>query len=226
MLKSGEMKKIKKMAVVFDMDGVVSDTQTLHAQVEEKMLRHYGIKITAKKITEKYAGVPDNVCFTEIFKEYKVKVNLDKFIAEKWKKVLSLARKNVSPIEGSIKLINDLKKAKFKLGLASSSPLRFIKLVLSKLKLQHEFNAISSGEEVKRGKPHPDIFLLTAKKLNVRPDLCVAIEDGKSGMVAAKAAKMRCVGLVTTKEGKYPADLIVTSLYQLSTKIIKKLLEK
>ena len=82
------------------------------------------------------------------------------------------------------------------LGIASSAPINFIETVLSKLGLKEKFEVITSAEEVKYGKPNPEIFLLAAKKLNVNPQECVVIEDAEGGMTGAKKANMKCIGLV------------------------------
>ncbi len=208
-------------AVIFDMDGVVSDTQKLHASVEESLLKKYGIKMDVEEITEKYAGVPDRKVFERIFRDNNILVDVDKVIKEKWDKMFSLTKNNVSPISGAMELINELKNNGFKLGIASSSPIRFIELVLSELGLKEKFYAITGAEEVKYGKPDPQIFLLTARKLRVTPKECVVIEDGISGMIAAKRAGMKCIGLVEKENRDYPADLIVRSLREIKIENLK-----
>lgn len=209
--------------MIFDMDGVISDTQGLHAEVEEELLKKYGVTMSADEITEKYAGVSDKEFFERAFKGHRMPPNdITIIIAEKWDEMVALAENNIRPIPGAIELISELKRQKFKLGVASASPVKFIDLVLSKLKLKEEFDVITSGDEVERGKPDPDIFLLTAKKLGVRPKECVVIEDGINGMIAAKRAGMKCVGLVKN-EGSYPADLIVNEFKELTIEKIKNL---
>ena len=192
------MTKIK--AVIFDMDGVISDTQKLHASVEEKLLKKYGIELNSDEITEKYAGVPDKEFFEKIFKDYKVSVDVEKIINEKWKEMINIAKNNIFPIPGIIELVKQLKENRFKLAVASSSPHNFIELVLSELKLEGKFDVIVSAEDVKFGKPNPEIFLLASKNLSVDPSECVVIEDGINGIIAAKRAGMKCILL--TRENK------------------------
>ena len=206
-------------AVIFDMDGVISDTQTLHAEAEEELFKRYGIEIIAQEITERYAGMSDKEFFETVFSEYgKLIHNVDMIIEEKWKKVLDLARGRISAIEGVVDLIEKLKRANFRLGLASAPKKEFIELVLSELKIKEYFYAVTSAYEVEFGKPNPAIFLLTAKKLSVLPEECTVIEDGKLGMVAAKKAGMKCIGLVNkdnVDKGEYKADKIVKRLTEL-----------
>jgi len=209
-------------AVIFDMDGVISDTNFLQSKIEEEILEKCGISLSYKEITEKYAGMSDKEFFTKVCKDFKKRCNVNKLIKEKWKRILAKAKmKKIKPIKGSIRLIKKLKKAGFKLGVASASRKDFIKLVLSQLKILNYFDAITSSTEVKKGKPNPEIYLLTAKKLKVAPKDCIVIEDGKLGMLAAKRAGMKCIGLVKNKNEKYPADKIVSDLTQLTLKDFK-----
>ncbi len=201
------------------MDGVISDTQKIHATVEANLFREYGINITSDEITKKYAGTPDKVCFAKIFEAHGLNIDVEAALKIKWKRMMLLASGGIDAIPGAIKLINDLKLAGLKLGGASSSPKNFIELVLAKLGIKEKFDAITSTQEVDRGKPNPDIFLLAAKKINIEPIECVVIEDAMSGMIAAKAAGMACVGLISD-DRNYPADLSVTTLENLSVKHI------
>ncbi len=216
------MTKIK--GVIFDMDGVISDTQKMHASVEEKLLKKYGIEMNSDEITEKYAGMPDKEFFEKIFKDHKVSVNVEEIIREKWNEMMRIAKNNISPIPGAIELIKQLKENGFKLAVASSSPHNFIELVLSKLKIKKEFDVVVSAEDVKFGKPNPEIFLLASKKLNLNPSECVVIEDGINGIIAAKRAEMKCIFLTKENQNQYLADLVISSLKELSIKNIKNLL--
>ncbi len=211
-------------AIIFDMDGVISDTQTLQSKVEESLLKKYGIKMTADEITEKYAGIADKEWFSMLIKDFDLKVDLESIIDEKWGTLLKIAQNNVKEIEGATELINNFKKNQFKLALASASPFEFINLVLSGLKIKDKFDILTSATEVEKGKPDPKIFLLTAQRLNLKPEECLVIEDGINGMVAAKVAKMKCIGLVKTKDqNKYPADLLVSSLKDINLELIRNL---
>ncbi len=205
-------------AIIFDMDGVISNTQVLHARIEEELLEKYNIKIKSNTITEKYAGMSDKEFFKTIFNDFGKKADIDKVIKEKWNELMSHAKGNISAIEGAISLIQLLKNAGFKLAVASASKKEFIDLVLLELNITKYFDVITSADEVKLGKPNPDIFLLAAKKLDVEPKKCIVIEDGKLGMTAAKRAGMKCIGLVNKKninEDEYDADKIVKNLTKL-----------
>jgi len=92
------------------------------------------------------------------------------------------------------------------------------------LKIRSKFDAIASTEEVGKGKPAPDVFLLAAKRIGVSPEDCVVIEDGLAGMIGAKRAGMKCIALVPEgSNADYPVDIIVHSLKDLTIEKIKKL---
>lgn len=210
---SSEVNRI--CAVIFDMDGVISDTQKFHETVELKLLRKHGMNITHEEI-ESYTGFSDKEFFEDLSKKYSTPLDVNAIIKEKWDMMMELARTGVDPIPGALKLINELKNHGLRLGIASASPTEFIELVLNELGVENIFYAVTSSHEVERGKPEPDIFLLTAKKLGVHPEKCVVIEDGINGMVAAKRAGMKCIALVKDKNKDYHADLIVESLDEVS----------
>jgi len=206
-------------AIIFDMDGVISDTQKIHASVEQDIFKQNGINLSVEEITAKYSGVEDHEFFKEIFSDYNVTANVEDIIKKKWINMFSTIEKSIEEIPGTINLIKDCKSKGMKLAVASASPTCFIKLVLEKLNIANQWDAITSAEEVKKGKPDPAVFLLAAKKIGVEPNQCLVIEDGINGMIAAKKAGMKCIGLV--KEGKQcPADKIIHDLRNLSWDII------
>lgn len=215
---------MKKKAVIFDMDGVISDTQKYHAQVESQLLRGVGINMAPEEITRQYAGVSDEKMFSEIFSQHNVKNNnIHQLILEKWGLMEKMSAGKLKPIPYAIELINRLKQNRFKLAIASASTKDFIKYVLRALNIKDQFEIIVSAQEVKHGKPAPDIFLLAIRRLSVNVDEVVVIEDGKSGMIGAHKAGIKCIGLVQDIIEDYPADILVTSLGQVSIESIQKL---
>ncbi len=202
-------------AVIFDMDGVISDTQKIHSDRECRILQRYGVRMSPEEISAKYAGVGVKDFFTALLKDKNCDINT--LVKEKWTQMLNLKKGEITPIPGVIELIHELKQNNFKLAVASASIRDFIERVLTELNIKDKFDAITSTEDVKRGKPEPDVFLLAAEKLGVKPQNCTVIEDGISGMIAAKKAGMNCIGLIN-HEGNYPADILVDSLRNLRLK--------
>lgn len=213
-------------AVIFDMDGVLSDTQNLAAEVESAVLQIYGVKMAPEEITRKYAGVLDAEFFLELFATHKINSDVGEAAEKKWEAMRERTKSGVPAISGAIELVELLSKHGLKLAVASSSPPAFIKYVLSSLGIQGKFVVVTSSEEVRHGKPSPDVFLLAAERLGVLPQECVVIEDGINGMTGAKKAGMKCIGLVEDKTGEYPADVLVASLSEITTELIKGFLHE
>ena len=208
-------------AVIFDMDGVLSDTQKLHAQAQSQILEEYGVEMPSEEITRKYAGRPPGT----LFREESPASDPMKAHAKKQEVLYKLVeRKGVEPIESSQQLVREL-EGRYKLGVASSSQPDFIEEVVDSLGLSEYFEFIKSASEVSNGKPAPDVFLETADELGVNPEECLVIEDGRSGMKGATEAGMVCIGLVD-ETGKYPAHKTVTSLSELDTKYIEEIYSK
>jgi HAD superfamily hydrolase (TIGR01549 family) len=211
-------------AVIFDMDGVVSDTQGFHGQVESMLLEEHGIIMKPEQISSKYAGVQDEKMFAEIFEANGIVVNsIDDIILRKWEIMENTTRGKITAIPYAIDLIQSLKDNGFKLAIASASTKSFIDKVIDSLNVRQYFDVLVSSYEVAHGKPAPDIFLLAAKRLNVQPKEAIVIEDGRSGMIGATAAGMKSIGLIANTKNDYPATKLVSSLRDVSVDFIQRL---
>jgi len=220
------MAKIK--AVIFDLDGVISDTQIEHFRVDMKILSELGFNFSLEKL-KKYAGVADSEFYKKLLKlkngkEPSLK-EVKKILDKKYGILLKRLEGKIRPIEGVTDLIKKLKKNSFKLAVASSSTKRAIDFTLSEFKIRDYFKVILSQEDVKFSKPNPEIFLKAAKLLNEAPENCLVIEDAPAGIKAAKAAKMKCLAITTNfKKGFLKeADKVINSFNEISIEEIKKL---
>jgi HAD superfamily hydrolase (TIGR01509 family) len=211
-------------AVVFDMDGVVSDTERLHQEVERLILAPYGIAPTSNQTPGRFAGMSDREFFPAVFAAHAVMGDVEAAIAEKWRRMAELAPGAIAAVPGALELIAELRAGGFRLALASASPRAFIDQVLDALAIRDRFDAVVSADEAARGKPEPDVFLLAARRLGVAPGECVVIEDAENGMTAARRAGMRCVGLVHAGDlSRCPADLCVSDLRTLTPEALARL---
>ncbi len=214
----------RKKAVIFDMDGVVSDTQSFHVEIESMLLKDFGIDMKPDEITKRYAGIADEVMFIELFEKKGIDINcIPDVTRKKWDLMKKVTKGKITSIPYAIDLIHNLKKDGFKLAIASASTKVFISEVVKSLKIAEYFDTLVSTYEVKHGKPAPDIFLLAAKRLKVKPEEAVVIEDGRSGILGATAANMKSIGLVTDIKNHYPTTKLVLSLKDVSIDMIHKL---
>ena len=206
--------------IIFDMDGVISDTQKLHSKVESELLRRYGVNITSSEITARYSGVRTREFFDYLLKKQNKKYDLESLMEEKWSQMEKFATESVEAIDGSIELIQRLSYNGYLLAVASASNWNYVQTVLKTLKVFDYFSYIVSGDMVTKGKPDPESFLLASSKIKIPPENCLVIEDGISGMKAAIAGGMKCIGLVENKEKLYPTKNLVTSLSEITIEYI------
>lgn len=209
--------------IIFDMDGVISDTQKLHSYVESNILSRYGIKITPNEITAKYSGVRTREFFDELLKTQEMEYDIDSLMIEKWEQIERIASISIDAIEGSIDLIKKLVADRYSLSVASASNLNYVRMVLKTLGVINYFSYIISGDMVENGKPDPESFLLASAKMKIIPENCLVIEDGISGMLAASQGGMQCIGLVKDLNGLYPTKNLVTSLSEITSEYINKI---
>lgn len=212
-------------AVIFDMDGVISNTLPIQSGAESKVLLKFGIKMSANQLTREFNGIPDKPTFEIIFSRFNKKLDYEQVEREKWKVFQNLAKNNIKPIAGSLELINDLLKKGLVLAVASSAPMKIVDLVLTTLNIKEKFKCVVYTAEVKKGKPAPDIFLLAARRLGVKPYECIVIEDAPPGIKAAKLAGMKCIAITTThlKDELVEADKIINSFTEINVEEIKNL---
>jgi beta-phosphoglucomutase family hydrolase len=207
---------MKYRAIIFDMDGVISDTQNLHTASELVVLSELGLNFDHTAFRKRFAGFTDEDIFAQIFKENNINFTVDEAVRKK-EKILYGKVNEIAAMPGLQSLLKSLKKDGVKIGLASGSSKEYIRTVLEKLDLKKYFQVVVSADEVVKGKPAPDVFLRAAELLGVRPEECVVIEDGRAGMQGARLAGMKVVALVENKNEEWPADLIVNSLMELNS---------
>lgn len=210
-------------AVIFDMDGLIVDSEPIQSKGFELLLREYNKKpIYHANGLIQIVGIPDNSV------QMKIKYNIDEkieIIKQKrqrfYQKVLK--SKVIKSMPGLNYLLKFLKQNNFKIAVATSSFFEDINVIFSKLKLFPYFDVLVSCEDVVKKKPAPDIYLKAAKRLNIKPAECLVLEDSETGVSAGKNAGMKVIAVPNkfTKNHDFSkADLIVKSLNNIDWKII------
>lgn len=210
-------------AVIFDMDGVIIDSEPMHLDVDIKTMAYFGFNITGKEF-EKYVGMTSPEMWRSIRSEYNIEQSIEEIINGQLEKKINILRDlNIEPIDGIKELLFELKSQGIPIAVASSSARRLIEEVLRKFDLRDYFQCIASGEEVERGKPAPDVYIEAAKELRVHPSNCIVIEDSRNGVRAAKNAGMKCIGYQNINSGNQDlseADSIVHAITEINIRYL------
>lgn len=187
-------------AIIFDMDGVIIDSERFWQQAEQEVFSSLGVVITADLSEQTRTMTTAEVALFWYERYPWHSKELQQVEHRVVSRVIELIEKEDCAIEGVKDFIERHRQKGYKIGLATNSPQRIIPVVLNKLGIMHLFDAVSSAELEEKGKPDPAVYTTTAKKLNVNPVHCFAIEDSHSGMLAAKNAGMTVLAFANDSE--------------------------
>ncbi len=181
--------------VIFDMDGLLIDSEPHWQQAGMEALEQFGINLTLEQYyTSTGLRTPEwtEYWFNHFNVDLKHASSTIKLIEDK---AITLIEKNGISFPGTNYILNFFKDKNFKIGLATSSPLRLIEVVVKKLGIRDFFDAFSSAEGLTHGKPHPQAYMNCAAELRVSPLDCICFEDSFNGVISAKASRMHCVAI-------------------------------
>ena len=199
-------------AIIFDMDGVIVDSE-IHWKTTEGFFLQSLIPGWSANDQDRIIGLGVLDLYTLLVDTYHLQKTQEEFLEIYQDMANEIYGQKVSLIEGFTELLTALNSDHIPVALASSSPTSWINIMLERFSLRNSFQAVVSADELKgQGKPSPAIYLLTATLLGVRPDRCVAIEDSKNGVLSAKNAEMFCVGFrngFNDEQDLSQADMII-----------------
>jgi sugar-phosphatase len=181
--------------IIFDMDGLLLDTEPLWGKSMLQVAEKHKIPITAQRFKEttglRIYEVTDHWAI-----HYPWEGRSSKEVAEEiLDEIIASSKSHATVMRGVEQTLQLLRKHKFKIGLASSSPARMIHELVDHFGITHYFDVITSADVVDLGKPHPAVFLHCAAELGSRPNQCVVLEDSVNGMIAGKAARMKVIAI-------------------------------
>lgn len=200
------------------MDGLLIDSEPIWEAAEIDVFTKAHVPLTPE-MTKQTMGLRVDEVVDYWFARYPWK-NLTKQEVQKSiiKKVIELVKERGTAKPGVNKLIFKIEREKLPIAVASSSFTEIIKAVMDKLQIKDKIDLIYSAEHESYGKPHPGVYLTTASKLGVMPENCLAFEDSPNGVLAAKAAKMKCIAVPDEK-------IKGTSTFCIADKILNSLLD-
>lgn len=180
-------------AIIFDMDGVLVDSEPLWKIAMEEVFSGLGSKLN-KEDFQKTVGlrIDEVIHFWNVTENWGV-IDESKVEEDIISKMEELIKKNPFPLKGVVETLSYLKSKRLKIGLATSSSKRLINAVLNSLNIKEFFDFTWSAEDESHGKPHPAVYLSVAKALDVSPTKCLVIEDSYNGVISGLAARMKVV---------------------------------
>ena len=201
-------------AVIFDMDGVMIDSEPLWEKTEKIMMANRGLVYTPV-YREKIVGLGQKDSAILLKDTFGLEDETEEIINSRISILLDIYDEELELVSGLESLLESLSDSPLKVALASSSPIRVINFVLDKFELGKYFDPVVSGDMLENGKPNPDIYLHTAGLMGLNPTECVVIEDSINGVVSAKAADMNCIAVPDKRldpSGFKKADVIMDEL--------------
>ena len=204
--------------VVFDLDGVIIDSPRIYFLTMKDFIKKKGADVSDGEIHNLIAfSLKDE--FHLLRDKYGIDSDFEEFIEETLLRSRDMMESELQLTEGVADLLIELKKENYRVGLASNNNGSTISYVLKKFGIEKSFDAIVTAEEVKNGKPSPDVYEVAVKKLGLRPEECIGIEDSVIGMQAVKNAGLKCVVVpneFTRGKEFNSADLLLKSLKELN----------
>ncbi|MFC1737664.1 HAD family hydrolase [Planctomycetota bacterium] len=225
---------MKPGAVIFDFDGVITDTEILHLRSFNRILEQFNTKIAIREYYREYLGFTDVDCFKVLSEKHQLGLSnetIQKLVQEKNRIFEKIAKTESKIIDGVPEFLAMLKENNIPMAICSGALLAEIALILDDASLRSYFDVIVSAEQVKKGKPDPEGFLLTLKKLNKSSEIditvrqCIVVEDSHWGLEAAKTAGMHTIAVTNSYDAEdlAQAERIVAKLNELSVKDLESL---
>jgi beta-phosphoglucomutase len=214
------------LGAIFDVDGVLVDSTEAHFAAWHAMGRRIGVPYP-RALFERTFGMHNRQTIPLWLGREVDEAERERLAGEKEALYRQAARNSLRPIPGVVEFVRALTSAQFRLAVGSSGPAANVHLALDIVGLAEVFEAISSGDDVTEGKPHPAIFLNAARKLAIDPKDCVVFEDAPQGIEAAHAGEMTAVALPTSRspEQLKKADYVAKSFFELTPAGVRAFIE-
>lgn len=203
-------------AIIFDMDGLLVDSEPYWKIAEKICFGKLGLNLNDELLRQVMGFRLNEVVAHWYNYQPWGEQNFEAVEADVLEMVKQLIIENADALPGVIQTMELCKTNGYKIALASSSAMSLINVVVDKLNIRHYFDLLVSAEFEPYGKPHPSVFITTANQLNVMPTECLVFEDSVNGMIAAKAARMKCIVVPEAEKQQEP-------YWQLANQILKSL---
>ena len=206
-------------AVTFDLDGVLADSEPWWNQIDMKLLAEHGVTYRGE-YHRNVLGVSYRIAVEFYKNAFHICASVEELMRRRGEIATDFFTNRVRLFPSAKTTLEQLVEMKVPLAIATSSVSASAHPFLDRTGIRSFFGVVVTGDEVQRGKPHPDIYLRTSKKLGISPEACLVIEDALTGIAAAKAANMRVVAIpdrrfVDPREYEEEADYVLGSLSEI-----------
>lgn len=177
-------------AIIFDMDGLMIDTERLYFETEREMVADYGKTVDEKTLTKtlwKMMGRSPLDAVTIIINELDLPAEPAEFLKRRDIIMESKMENDLLPMKGLFEILDEF-QGRLKLAIATGAMKNFLDFTVDKLNIRERFDVLQTSDEITNGKPHPEIYITTARKLGIAPEFCVVLEDSSNGTLAGKDA--------------------------------------
>jgi mannitol-1-/sugar-/sorbitol-6-/2-deoxyglucose-6-phosphatase len=214
-------------AAIFDVDGVLIDSEPFWRESEIEIFGRYGLHLT-----EAECMLTTGMRIQEVTRYWYARrpwkgAATEELAADILQGVIERIRDRGAPMPGLYDAIRLFQSRRMRLALASSSALALLDTVIDRLRIRTHFEAVCSAENEAHGKPYPDVYLTAASKLGLPPERCLAVEDSIAGLTSAKAAGMKCIAVPLPElrlDSRYAAaDAVVDTLSQIDDDLLTRL---
>lgn len=212
-------------AVLWDMDGVLVDSADYHYAAWREALSRERYDISYDEFRATF-GQRNDTILRGIFGPDLPDAEVDRIASLKEALYRQLVReRGIAPLPGVLRWLQALRATSWRQAIASAAPRANIDAILAALGVGHYFDAITSGEDVTRGKPDPQVYLISAERVGAPPAHCVVVEDAPAGLEGARRAGMRCIGVTSTHD-HLDADVVIASLDELDANTFNRLIAR
>lgn len=215
-------------AVIFDMDGVLVNSEPVYDAYHQAIAKRLGITITEAH-EQRFRGIPSDTTYNILVEEFGLSVTADELLEEEIAAFRRLFEDgSIPPMPHAFDLLRHLQQSGFVIGIATSNYLFNVESVLRLNGVMEHVTQISTMESITRPKPAPDVFLHAATAMQVNPADCVVFEDSPNGILAAKAAGMKVIGYANPEQIELDlsrADRIIASFDEVTAADVTALLE-
>lgn len=204
----------KRKMVIFDFDGLMVNSEQVIFAALHKLFSRYGVDLTWGYFAQ-HIGTPVHISLPQFFKDHPIPLSYDDFLIQRSSVIKIEMESSLNLMPGLNTLIKLLNKKKYILSIGTSAKKTYLENILRKYHLYNLFKYIITIDDVKRGKPHPDLFLEVLKQSNIAPQDALVLEDSPSGIQAAKAANIMSIAI--------PAPEVNLALFSEATFIVDSL---